>query len=66
MESSLCIAFTYDLYIYDNNGTQFTDTDGNGMVNVDVSRLFNTNDNGVLRYCSFPFSSLAQVPKLQI
>ena len=27
----------YDLYIYDNNGTQFTnDTDGNGMVNVDV------------------------------
>ena len=37
----------YDLYIYDNNGTQFTDTDGNGMVNVDVSRL-NTNDNGDL------------------
>ena len=26
---------------------KFTDTDGNGMVNVDVSRL-NTNDNGDL------------------
>ena len=37
----------YDLYIYDNTGTQFTDTDGNGIINVDVSRL-NTNENGNL------------------
>ena len=47
----------FDLYIYDNTGAQFTDTDNDGQINVDLSRLDRNASGDLYASVVFDFTS---------